>query len=106
MAIAARGARDIHTHSGQVTQTAQPYRAFMQISCLEMEKARRQQEMASAARRIEMLAARCREIEAEKDQLLRTLGERGGAALPSVPPRSSAARHIPERRGSMFRLRY
>ena len=45
---AVRGLQDIRTLSGSVDQSTIPYRAYMKVSCLEMEKLRRQQERASA----------------------------------------------------------
>ena len=35
-----RGMQDIRTHNGMDNQVYQPYKAYMKISCLEMEKAR------------------------------------------------------------------
>ncbi len=76
MAIPQRTVKDIHTNSGRVDQISQPYRAFMRISALEMEKARRGMERKSAMQRIKDIDARFREIGAEKKALLETLCER------------------------------
>ena len=76
MATPRRGMREIHTLSGRVDQVSVPYKAYMQITCLEMEKLRRQRESASAHPRIANLDARLGEIEAEKESLLRAVGER------------------------------
>ncbi len=43
----------------------------MQITCLEMEKARKGREKASALQRVETLDGRLRDIEAEKASLLK-----------------------------------
>ena len=71
-----RGLRDIRTRSGRVDRVGIPYMAYMNISCLEMEKARREKERLSALGRITSIEKRLREIEAEKDLLLKKLGER------------------------------
>jgi len=70
-----RGVRDIRTYSGKVDIFSEPYRAFMQISALEMEKARRGQERESAVQRVRQIDARFREIEKEKAYLLKGLGD-------------------------------
>ncbi len=79
-----RGLRDIRTNSGRVDRVGIPYKAYMSISCLEMEKARRQKERLSALSRVSILENRLKEIEAEKDVLLRKLGERKQDALPKA----------------------
>jgi hypothetical protein len=66
-----RGLQDLRTHSGTVEQVASPYRAYMRISCLEMEKFRRGQERKSAMHRVENIDARFEEIEAEKAAILK-----------------------------------
>lgn len=88
-----RGLRDIRTHSGRVNRVGIPYMAFMNISCLEMEKARREKERLSAQIRINDIEKRIKEIEAEKDLILKRLGERAVDA-PHRPttPRSEAHR--------------
>ena len=75
MAIPQRTVKDIHTNSGRVDQISQPYRAFMRISVLEMEKVRRGRERKSAMQRIHQIDARFREIGAEKKVLLERLSE-------------------------------
>jgi len=74
-----RGLRDIRTRSGRVDRVGVPYMAYMKISCLEMEKARRETEKSSAQSRIRNLDKRLAEIEAEKDSTLKGLGERDSA---------------------------
>jgi hypothetical protein len=76
-----RGLREIRTHSGRVNRVGIPYMAYMNISCLEMEKARREKEKLSALTRIRDIEKRLQEIESEKDALLKKLGERQANAL-------------------------
>ena len=107
MAIPQRGLREIRTNAGKQDQAHRPYRAYMQITCLEMEKARRGNERRSALLRIANLDARLQEIETEKAALLRALEERnpgnGGksAGVPNLEPKPS-----PRRSAGGFRLRY
>ena len=70
-----RSLQDIHTMSGNIDMVAQPYRAYMKISCLEMEKARRGNERESAMRRVRNIDERFRQIEVEKAALLQILGK-------------------------------
>lgn len=71
-----KGLKDIRTCSGRVDRTHEAYMAYMRITALEMEKARRDREKQSATSRIEAIDARLAEIEAEKESLLVQLGER------------------------------
>ncbi|AFM27561.1 hypothetical protein [Desulfomonile tiedjei] len=87
-----RGLRDIRTHSGKVDRVGLPYMAYMSISCLEMEKARREKERLSALTRIKNIEQRIREIEAEKDLLLKGVGERTRTDLQKAStPRDQSA---------------
>jgi len=78
-----RTMRDIKTLSGRVDRIANPYMAYMQITCLEMEKARKGREKESALKRLQDLDARLHEIEREKASLLYALAERGAARAAS-----------------------
>ena len=71
-----RGVKDLRTHSGQVDQTSLPHKAYMRISCLEMERARRGVERESAMVRVRGIDERFREIDEEKAALLEGLGHR------------------------------
>jgi len=53
---------------------------YMKISALEMEKARRETEKVSAETRIKNIDRRLAEIEAEKEALLKGVGERMNTA--------------------------
>lgn len=65
-----KGMNDIKTHAGTVDQTYLPHKAYMRISCLEMEKAHRVRELESSRRRIEAVKKRLKEIETETDTLM------------------------------------
>lgn len=107
MAIPRKGLRDIRTLSGRQDRVHLPYQAYMQITCLEMEKARRGRERKSASQRTADIDARLQEIEAEKEALLRALEERNAGnrgkstGVPNLEPKPS-----PRRSAGGFKLRY
>lgn len=88
-----RNIQNINTHSGRVDQAFTPYKLYMKLSCLEMEKERRGHERASAMNRVNNIDERFREIEAEKAEIIRILKERGeytGSDIEAVKKTSSA----------------
>lgn len=85
--------RDIKTLSGRVDRIANPYMAYMQITCLEMEKVRKGREKESALKRLQDLDARLYEIEREKASLLHALAERGAARAATASPGDRPALH-------------
>jgi hypothetical protein len=112
MATPVRGLNNLRTLSGRVDSGALAYRSYMQITCLEMEKARRGAERRSASQRIALIDARLNEIEAAKGELLQRVS--GGAVrVPKAPARGAASRmqHLevkstPKRMGDGFKIRY
>lgn len=84
MPIPLRGLKTIRTLAGRVDRLATPHRAHLQIACLEIEKARRAAERATANRRVAELDARLREIETEETTLLQGLAERKQGGAPGV----------------------
>lgn len=100
--------RDLRTQSGRVDRAHVPYMAYMKISCLEMEKARRARERQSAQRRIDNIDARVAELDAEKDALLVRLGER--SVNDSATTAGSTANNDEQSTGAPtedgFRIRY
>lgn len=70
-----RGLQDLPTISGKVDPKNAPYKAYMRISNLEMEKARRGMERKSALHRVKIIESRFLEIEAEKASLLQAISE-------------------------------
>ncbi len=69
-----RGLANIHTRSGTREQVSEPYKAFLRIGSLEMEKARRGKEKESALNRVQNIDARFKEIDVEKSELLEAMG--------------------------------
>ena len=104
MAIPTRGLRSLRTLSGRVDRIAVAYQAYMQITCLEMEKARRGAERQSAARRVREIDARLTDIEVEKAELLRAVREEesGGPGKRAGIRTASSPRPSPEG----FKIRY
>jgi hypothetical protein len=97
--------QDIRTHAGRVDEAAIPYKAFMKMSCLEMEKFRKERERLSAMTRVNNIDRRFQEIEAEKAAIQTRLDEtaperkrKDTEKADSKPPDRQAARG--------FRLRY
>ena len=98
MAIPRRGLQDIRTITGKVRKATLPHEAYLRISHIEMEKARKMVESDKARQMMADIAARLKEIEAEKDALLKGMGERQGApSLRRTGP--------PQSRGG-FRIKY
>lgn len=112
MATPTRGLNNLRTLSGRVDSGALAYRSYMQVTCLEMEKARRGAERKSASQRIALIDSRLREIEAAKTELLQRVSGDGGRVA-KAPTRSAASgmQHLevrpkPKRIGDGFKIRY
>ncbi len=73
MAIPRRGLQDIRTLTGRVRQATIPHEAYLRISHLEMERARKSQENEKARQLMADIQARLQEIEAEKEALLQAM---------------------------------
>lgn len=99
----ARGVQDIKTHAGMMQDDSEPYRAYMRLSNLEMERFRRGQEKESAARRIAEINRREQEIDGEKEVILQTLAQRENGGLGRDAPKTSVSAG---REGKGFKLRY
>ncbi len=70
-----KGVQNIRTHAGKIDHVSHPHMAYMRIGCLEMEKARKNKEKSGAQKRIDMIDQRLMEIEREKADIQRILGE-------------------------------
>ena len=84
MAIPRRGIQDIRTLTGKVRKATIPHEAYLRISHIEMEKARKTQESEKARQLMADIAARLAEIEAEKENLLQDHGGKGRRPLPGT----------------------
>jgi hypothetical protein len=104
MANRIRGVRNLKTLSGRVDCVSLPYQGYMQITCLEMEKARRGAERRSASERIAEIDARLRDIEVEKADILKALSEQRAGGRPRLPGREVWP--SPARVSGGLRIRY
>jgi hypothetical protein len=77
----------------------------MQITCLEMEKARRDMERKSSTRRIALIDARLDEIEKAKRDLLQAVAVSGQGMMPGRMP-GLDLKPTPRRSTAGFRIRY
>ncbi len=100
-----RGLQDIRTLAGRVDQAAVPYKAFMKLSALEMEKLRRGEEKASALHRVKNIDTRFQEIEKEKAGLLEVLEGRDPAVSLGNNPRKPV-KSQPRRCTGGLKIRY
>ena len=101
-----RGLQDVPTLSGRVDQTALPYKAYMKVACLEMEKVRRGKERESASFRVKNIDARFKEIEDEKAALLLALAKRDKGRPTDARDSGPKPEPPPSRGASGLRLRY
>jgi len=104
MAIPNKGLTNIRTLSGRVDQLSLPYRSYMQITCLEMEKARRGMERKSASERVALIDARLVQIEKAKQELLQAVADSGQGAPVRLP--GLELRPVPRRSTRGFKVRY
>jgi hypothetical protein len=104
MAIPPKGLNQIRTLSGRTDRLSLPYRSYMQISCLEMERVRRNTERKSASQRIALIDARIEEIEKTKQDLLKAMAIASQEVPASLP--SSGPELAPQRNTGGFRIRY
>ena len=80
------------------------YRSYMQITCLEMERARRTMERKSASRRIALIDARLGEIDKAKQDLFQAVAARGHPIPGELP--GLDLKPAPRRSAGGFKIRY
>ena len=89
-----RGVQDIKTFSGRADEGAMPYKAYMKLSILEMEKFRRGKEKQSALDRVDHIDQRFKDIETERREIMTILESKGfrpqRSGAPEEPPQSSS----------------
>lgn len=79
MAIARRkirGVKDIKTNLDRADQVVEPYKGYLRLGALEMERTRKLKERDNLRQRMEVIEERCRQLDAEKAMLLETINER------------------------------
>jgi len=76
-----RGVQNIKTLSGRVDVDSAPYKAYMKLSILEMEKCRKNIERRSSLEKLRTIDLRFQEIEIEKQRTLQALETRDFSPL-------------------------
>jgi hypothetical protein len=100
-----RGVQNIRTMSGRVDDKAIPYKAYMKLSMLEMEKYRRGIEKECAIEKVQKIDQRFQEIEVEKQQTLQRMETR---SVPAPYQRRVAGQPSPAPRANTgaFKIKY
>lgn len=80
-----RSVKNIRTRSGIPDQVIVPYKAYMAITALEMEKFRRETERDNLMCRLNSVNARLQTVETEKAALLQRLGQTPGTGSSQRP---------------------
>ena len=84
-----RSVKDIRTRSSTPDQILVPYKAYMAITALEMEKFRRETECDALMLRLNNVHARLKTVETEKAALMQRLGKQGPGQPGRRPIKSS-----------------
>lgn len=101
-----KGVQDIRTLSGRANEGSLPYKAYMKLSILEMEKFRRGKEKQSALERVQKIDRRFLDIEAARQEIFSALEAKGvrrsvpGSRLPEGPTEA------PRTTTGPFKIRY
>jgi hypothetical protein len=101
-----RGVQDIKTLSGRADEGAIPYKAYMKLSILEMEKFRRGKEKQSALERVRHIDQRFKDIEAARQEIIAVLEAKGirRQRLPGIEETPKTA--APRTTTGPFKIRY
>lgn len=101
-----RGVQDIKTLSARVDEGTTPYKAYMKLSLLEMEKFRREKEKASALERVRLIDQRFKDIEVEKQKIITALEGNGirRQRLPGLEVLPATAK--PRTTAGSFKIKY
>lgn len=99
-----RGLNDLKTLTGRSDTRIPAHKAYLRISFLELERARRMQEMRTAKDRVDTMRARFREIDSEIADILAKLNGAGPPARPVEAPRRAPVGLRPTKR--KFSLTY
>jgi len=100
-----RRLQNIKTLTGRVEDFATPYKAYMKLSILEMEKFRRNKEKESALARLRTIDRRFEEIEKDMQQTLKAMDAREVVPAHRIKRPTSSASEPCQDSGS-FRIRY
>ena len=89
-----KGLQSIMTHADRSIRAIRPHRAFMRVSAIELEKARRQTERIALVQRMREIDQRCRDLDSEKNQLLLLMGERQAGVEEQSPGTKADAKGL------------
>lgn len=82
-----RGVSDLRTLTGRSDTSIPAHKAYLRISFLELERARKLQEMRTARGRVDVIDVRFREIDSEIADILANLRGTAPRARPIQAPR-------------------
>jgi len=99
-----RSLSSLRTHSGIAEGIILPYKAYMVVTTLEMEKFRREAERTKLLARFEFIKSRLQYIETEKAEILRRLGHSQGCPPIEAPKPKLSAMPVQPRAG--FKMKY
>jgi len=99
-----RRVQDITTISGRGENGVIPYKAYMRLSVMEMEKHRRGKDRETALALLAEIENRFREIDAERKEIFKSLGFSEPVDLSKLPrPAAPAAQ---SKSSKSFKIRY
>ena len=99
--IPRRGLADLRCLTSRATKRVAPYKAYLQVSFLELERSRHGQEINTTRARLKRMLDRCQEIETEKAAILAAAGQDGAAAI-ATPAAVRTLRHGRHRFGVTY----
>lgn len=100
-----RGVQNIKTLSGRSDDGTIPYKAYMKLCILEMEKFRRGKEKESAMERVQKVDQRFQDIEAERQEIIIAL-ETKGIRRQRLPGLEEPPTVAPRTTTGPFKIRY
>jgi len=101
-----RGVQDIRTLSGRADEGTIPYKAYMKLSILEMEKFRRGKEKQSALEKVRKIDQRFLDIEVARQEIFSAM-EAKGVRRPVPGPRGpEGPTEAPRTTTGPFKIRY
>jgi len=101
-----RGVQDIKTLSGRADDGTIPYKAYMKLSILEMEKFRRGKEKQNALEKVRKIDQRFQDIEVARQEIFNAM-EAQGVRRPVPGPRGpEEPKEAPRTTTGPFKIRY